>query len=435
MINNKLTLHVLPSSTRSASALITAIMAKADFELKVHTRESLKTEEYLKIHPYGKAPSIQTPEGPIFESNTIARYIARKSNSLYGKSPIEQTLIDQWLDNIRMDIAAQVRIAYCVYGWPSYQISKEDFEKHLVEMIKTLKVVDAHLKTNQYLVGTEVSIADIALVSDLHPSYRFLFTETERKALPNLSAYFDRLIQLPAFKTVIGNVPHLETRPTIKFASHAHEHHDHKKDEKKDKKKDEKTDKKKDDKKDKKKKEEKPKKEVEKEEEDEIKEEKPVEYTFPATTFNFHDFKTLYVNEPDKQKALDFLWQNWDTNAFSFWKLKYDKLPSEGKVTFLTNNLMNGFLDRADACRKHTLGIQGVYGDEPNLDIKGVWMWRGVEVLPYLKDHPQFEYYECKKLDVNNPEDKALITEYWTKLNQDVDKVEGLTVRTCKIFK
>ena len=230
---------------------------------------------------------------------------------------------------------------------------------------------------------------------------------------------------------MLGTIPHIESRFPIKFCN---KQKDDKKDKHKDDKKDKHKDEKKDKKKDEKKKDEKPKKKVEAEEE-EIKEEKAVEYKFPDTTFNFFDYKTLFVNEPDKQKALDFLWKNWDANAFSFWKLRYDKLPSEGKVVYLTNNLMSGFLDRADACRKYALGVHGVYGDEPDLDVRGVWLWRGTEVLPYLKDHPQFEYYQATKLDPANEKDKAVITEYWTHLKEDVDKVEGLTVRTCKLFK
>jgi len=418
-MSDKVVINVVATSSRCSSAIITALVTKSNFEIKVVDYASLKGEEYLKIHPYGKVPSAVTPEGPIFESNTISRYFARKSGSHYGKNAHEQTLVDQWLDNIRMDIAPHNKVAYSVYGWDKFLLSKEEFETGLADYVKTLKVVDGHLKTNQFLVGNELTIADVVLVSDLALSYRWVFTETERKALPNLTAYFDRLVKLTEFKTVLGNIPHLDARPTIKFAT------------KPCTKKEEKP-------KAAPKKEEKPKaapKKEEKKEEEEFKEEKPVEHKFPESAFNLHDFKTLYVNEPDKSKALDFLWKNWDNNAFSFWRLRYDKLPSEGKVVYLTNNLMNGFMDRADACRKHALGIIGVYGDEPNLDIRGVWMWRGTDVNPYMKEHPQFEYYECKKLDVNNAEDKALITEYWTKLEADVDKVEGLTVRTCKIYK
>lgn len=433
-MSDKIVIHALPGSSRCTSVIVTALLTKTNFELKVHHPSELKTDAYLKIHPFGKVPAIETKEGPLFESNTISRYLARQSKSLYGKDAHEQALIDQWLDNIRMDIVQTGKTVYGCFGWPNCVPTKDQFDKGVTEHVNNLKVIDAHLKNNQFLVGAQLSIADVVLVSDLAYWYRLLFTEAERKALVHLTAYFERLVKLPEFKNLVGAIPQIESRVPIKFCN---KHHDDKKEKKKDDKKDDKKkdDKKKDDKKkEEKKKEEKPAKKAEADD-DEIKEEKLPEYKFPDTTFNFFEFKTLYVNEPDKQKALDFLWKNWDANAFSFWRLRYDKLSSEGKVVYLTNNLMNGFLDRADACRKHTLGVHGVYGDEPDLDVRGVWMWRGTEILPYLKDHQQFEYYQATKLDPANEKDKAIITEYWTHLKEDVDKVEGLTVRTCKLFK
>jgi len=30
--------------------------------------------------------------------------------------------------------------------------------------------------------------------------------------------------------------------------------------------------------------------------------------------------------------------------------------------------------------RKYSIGTMGIYGDEPTLDIKGVWLWRGTGI-------------------------------------------------------
>lgn len=49
--------------------------------------KDFKNPEYLKLHPLGKVPLLMTPDGPIYESNTILRYLARKANSLYGCTP------------------------------------------------------------------------------------------------------------------------------------------------------------------------------------------------------------------------------------------------------------------------------------------------------------------------------------------------------------
>ena len=91
----------------------------------------------------------------------------------------------------------------------------------------------------------------------------------------------------------------------------------------------------------------------------------------PPSKFNLFDFKTLYVNAPDKKEALKFFWENFDNEGYSIWFIKYIKAEGEGKVLFLTNNLMNGFLQRLDTFRKYAFGVHGVYGDEPNLEIRG----------------------------------------------------------------
>ena len=54
----------------------------------------------------------------------------------------------------------------------------------------------------------------------------------------------------------------------------------------------------------------------------------------------------------------------------------------------------------------------GIYGKEPNLEIQGALMWRGVEVHPEMKEHPSFEYHEVKKIDLEKEEDKNLVFEY-----------------------
>ena len=66
----------------------------------------------------------------------------------------------------------------------------------------------------------------------------------------------------------------------------------------------------------------------------------------------------------------------------SFREVLYEKdQATEGKVLIKTNNTMNGFLQRSDPhFRKYAFAIHGVYGDEPDLEIRGAWLWRGTEV-------------------------------------------------------
>lgn len=418
-------LHLLPGASRSSGVLITALLTKTQFTLVNHNAQTCKTDDYCKIHPFGKLPSAEVPEGPLYESNTIARYLARKANTLYGANSFENCLVDQWLDTIRMDFTNQSRFGYSIFGFADsfFKYDAKNLQHDMHEFIKTLKVVDGKLNGKSHLVGSSLTIADVTLVADLSVLYKHIFTEKERHQLPHLTAYFEKWAKTPEFRQVLGLITYPEHAWPVCITKSAHAEKPKEEKKKEEKKKEEKP-------KEEKKKEEKP-----KDDEDEVPQEKAKVYTFPDTTFDLYAFKTMYVNAPNKQDALDFLWKNWDPKGFSFWYLKYDKMPSEGKVAFLTSNLMNGYLDRAEACRKYTLGVHGVYGDEPNLEIRGLWLWRGTEMLEPLKEHLQFDVYFYTKLDPSKDEDKALITEYWTKLNEDVDKVEGRTARTVKYFK
>merc|ERR1712225_82587 len=74
---------------------------------------------------------------------------------------------------------------------------------------------------------------------------------------------------------------------------------------------------------------------------------------------------------------------------------------------------MNGFLQRCDHFRKHCFSMTAILGEEPDLDIEQVWMFRGKGVPQEMIDHPQFEYYIKTELDVTKEADRAKIADFW----------------------
>lgn len=64
--------------------------------------------------------------------------------------------------------------------------------------------------------------------------------------------------------------------------------------------------------------------------------------------------------------------------------------------------------------RKDSLCVLGVYGDEPSLEIMGVFFWNGKGVIEQMNEHPQYEYYEKRKLDIKNSQaDRELVERFW----------------------
>ena len=116
----------------------------------------------------GKIPTLETPEGCIYESNAILRYLARKAGKFYGNTPAETAAIDQWLEFYNTQLSASH--GRTIYGTLGYaKVTKEAYEAGKKEYIDVLKIVEAQLKKTAFLGGNELSIADFALF----PSVRF----------------------------------------------------------------------------------------------------------------------------------------------------------------------------------------------------------------------------------------------------------------------
>jgi len=146
----------------------------------------------------------------------------------------------------------------------------------------------------------------------------------------------------------------------------------------------------------------------------------------PPSTFVMDDFKKEFLNTQDKATVLKDFWTKIDLNGYSFWFMQYQKLPSEGKILFKSNNSSSFFLQKLDPFRKYTFSCHGVYGVEGEFEIRGVWMWRGTDIPNEIKEHDNYEFMTIKKLDPTKEEDKNLISEYWLNLapGSVVDKLK-----------
>lgn len=70
---------------------ITAKLAGVELEVINLDAEEQKSKEYKQKCLTGKFPCLETPEGHLFESAAIARYIAKLNpeKGLYGHNPFE----------------------------------------------------------------------------------------------------------------------------------------------------------------------------------------------------------------------------------------------------------------------------------------------------------------------------------------------------------
>lgn len=154
--------------------------------------DKIKSPEYLQKHPLGKVPTLDTPEGPIFESNSILRYLARKAGKLYGNTLAETATIDQWLEFNNTQLGpGNFRTNYAILGF--MPVSKEHYEAGKKDYLEVLKVVEAQLKKTHYLAGSEITIADIALFPNIRCALRLFLDEKARSGIPHVVQWYERL--------------------------------------------------------------------------------------------------------------------------------------------------------------------------------------------------------------------------------------------------
>ncbi len=329
--------------------------------------------------------------------------------TLLGTNDVERAKIDQWcLWGVTKLIPDQMPAVQAVHGWAD--VLQANFTASLNEVKANAKTINSAL-TGDWLVGNTVTLADIALASFFIIAQQTLLDGGFRKAMPKFSAWFERVTALPEFVRVAGNikVAAKTVKPVIKVeekkaaapakkAAAA-----------------------------------KPKDDDDDEDKPKKKEANPLDL-LPPSTFDLFNFKTFFVNVKDKKgEGIEELKKLYDPNGFSLWFLHYDKYKGEGEKLYITNNLCNGFLQRFDDFRKYCLARHLVIGDEPNLEIEGVWLWRGTGIPQEARDHPQFEYYKTRKLDLNVKEDEDLIRAFWGA--EYTDKINGQTIQTINWHK
>lgn len=290
--------------------------------------------------------------------------------------------------------------------------------KHVMgDVRKLLMEYEKKVKSGGFLCGSDLSLADVSLACSLVYPFRAVFEPNFLKPLAKLKEWFERVLAIPEIRQTLG-APKFCQKAVSAFV---------KKDKPKPAPKGKQAPKKQETKK------QEPKKEEVKQVPAPPKSVNPLDELPPSRLVVF-DWKTQFVNSPDKRAELEKFWTDlYDPEGWSVYLLHYEKAEGEGEKVFMTSNLVDGFMQRLDFMRKYSFGSMGVYGDEPSLEVKGVFLWRGVGIPQIMNEHPSFEYYRTQQLDPSLPEHRQIIADYWTKAEES-DQVEGLAVRYFKLW-
>ena len=402
----------IPVSLPNAVARIAADLCNQNIEVIVADEAMRKTPAYKALTTTDKFPLLQTPEGCLHESTAIAKYFCQLAGGKFlGSNAIERSHVDQWIafNNATLFPSAMV-VNMGIFGWG--EVTQNDWNEAAKNLKAHVKTLNTHLDGKQWLVGNEMTIADIIVGLQLSHGLQTVLDGGFRKAMKNVEAWATSVFAHASVVKVLGNIQMCQK--ALKPVCIAE-----KKEEKK-------------------KVEAAPVKKEEKQEEVKVLDNVA---SLPPSSFDVYNFKTFYVNHADKKgEAVDEWYKMLDWEGWSFWFFHYEKYTGEGEKLHVTNNLMNGFLSRAEHVNKYCFARHGVFGEEPNLEIMGVWLVRGVVIPDGLqKEHPQFEYYKVKKLDPRTvPADDHMIREFFggnEKVNDIFTSIGNLKCQTLRWVK
>ena len=387
-------------------------LTKATVELQDVDWEDKETRKTLTPKsPTGTFPFLEIGDQVLSESRAIENYLAMKYKpELLGENELEKAQVRQWSDFGIFEIGFCAKeIVYPIFGWKPY--CKESADKANERLKGFMRTLDAQLKDKEYVMGAKLTLADVCLFRELKYFFQLVFPKGLRdKVFPNVTKWFQKMAETEEVKKVYGKIL-LCNQPLKPFIQEQ-------KEEKKPEKKQEK----------------KPEKKPEEGEEPpkEKKKVNPLDL-LPPSKLELETFKRAFLNNKDKEDAMNKFWEIYDPEGYSLWWVEYQNLPTECKILFRTSNSKGMFLQKCDAVRRYAFAVHGVYGVEDDYKIRGCWMFRGTEIPQEMKDNDLFEYLTFRKLDINKPEDKQLVHDYWTKLNE-TDEVEGRKCADVEYF-
>jgi len=375
-----------PNNPRVWKALIAAEYAGVSIEYPpFNIGVDNKSKEFLAKFPVGKVPVLETPEGNVFESNAIARHVARQNGGkLYGASPIEQAQVDQWIDFS----SNEIELPSAAWIFPILNIvpfHKEATEKAKGDIKKALTILNNHLNTKTFLVGERVSLADIVVALSLYRLYAMVFDPGFRKPFPNVTRWYLTVLNQPQAIKVVGAVELCEKmQVAVETAAPAAV------------------------------------KEEPKEEQPAAapaKKEKPVNplELLPPSKLELDEWKRQYSNTKKiKEEAMPWFWEHFDPAGYSLWKSEY-KYNAELETLFKVCNLVGGFVQRLDPLRKYGFGSLLIFGDEEakKYEVSGVWLFRGTTIPAEMAENEEAAHHVFTKLDPANQADKDLIADFW----------------------
>ncbi|MBY6154328.1 glutathione S-transferase family protein [Vannielia litorea] len=175
--------------------------AEIDYELRPvdFGKKEQKETWYMELNPNGRIPTIVdrgNDDFAVFESGAILWYLAEKYGRFLPDDPKLRSETLQWVMFQMGGIGPMMGQAmfFQRIAKPNGEEVPYAINRYVNESRRLLEVLDTRLKGRDWLVGDEMSIADIAT----YPWARTYFWATVSvEGLPHLNRWFERIDAMP----------------------------------------------------------------------------------------------------------------------------------------------------------------------------------------------------------------------------------------------
>ena len=158
------------------------------------------TPEYRAKNPMGLVPVIEDGDVTLFESQAILRYLAARhgEDAFWPQDSAARAGIDQWMEWAKTSVAPAIiyKVFWQLIRVPAATRNHALVAEGVADLKRLMGIAEDRIARDGWLAGTEMTLADITLGTQL---YRYFTLDFERGEFPALQAYYDRLCARPAY--------------------------------------------------------------------------------------------------------------------------------------------------------------------------------------------------------------------------------------------
>jgi glutathione S-transferase len=150
---------------------------------------------FLEKNPAGQIPVLELEDGTCIAESTAILFFLADGTHLLPEEKLARTRVLQWMCFEQTNVNGVISRARFRRKFPEAVPTRpEEFEPWLRDGTRTLRVLDAELRTRPFIVGSALSIADLALYSYVHRAADGGFSTD---GLDGLRGWFERIEQRP----------------------------------------------------------------------------------------------------------------------------------------------------------------------------------------------------------------------------------------------